>query len=638
MRGTPPTITIYATHRGNVFMMELASLLEATLRDLGREVTLSTVGLPDRREGNVNVVVAPHEFFHFAGLEGCSAGQIAEAAGASVCVTTEQRGTPWFEAQVSVIEPSPLVLDINRSSVEVLEMMGLSVAHLQLGYHRSIDAWGGDPERSRPVDVALLAAMNPRREQFLAGAAKVLWDASCDWRMFTFEEPITGKQDHFLVGQEKWAHLARSRTLLNVHRSETRYFEWLRVIEAMANGCVVVTEESVRYQPLVPFEHFVQAPLESLAEYALALLIDEAARAEMAQNAYDFLRGELDMKKTVGALLPKMDEAAQHKARRTGRRFSVPPYVEPVPPRDARGAKVDELVSVLDARSQQFRDAAKGLLMSQRSGLRHLEKVESAIHYGTDVKTTYFTTPSFEDARPNVSVVLTNFNYGRLIPDAIRSVVANTGVDPELIIIDDHSADDSLEVIRTQMGQYPWFPIKLVAKEVNEGLSAARNSGFALARSNYVFVLDADNLIYPSALRTLWRLLESRPGDAFAYGIIDCFSDVAPGKHLGLMSCLPWDPARLTRANYIDAMALVRRSAWEDVGGYDLSMDERFGGWEDFDLWLRFADQGYSASFAATPIGRYRVHGTSMLRSFNWAPQDALVELRQRYAALPWPA
>jgi glycosyltransferase involved in cell wall biosynthesis len=174
----------------------------------------------------------------------------------------------------------------------------------------------------------------------------------------------------------------------------------------------------------------------------------------------------------------------------------------------------------------------------------------------------------------------------------------------------------------------------LVAKQANQGLSAARNDGFSRARSEYVFVLDADNTVYPTGLKLLYDALDAQADGAFSYGLIDCFSDTVP--NVSLISCLPWDPARLTQANYIDAMALVRKSAWKLAGGYDLDMDARFGGWEDYDLWLRLSDQGYSGVFVPTPIARYRVHGSSMLRSFNWAPENAIAELRSRYPDLPW--
>jgi GT2 family glycosyltransferase len=637
-----PTYQIYVSRRGNVFMAELAALLQHCLEDVGRATRICSAGLPEAQEGVVNLVIAPHEYFHFAALDGVSEDRRAAAAASSVCVTTEQMGTPWFEAQVAICAPSPLVLDISRSAVDALGYLGLPATHLPLGYHSSLDRWGGIVERQRDCDLTVLAALNTRREEFLARSISLFWDRNCDIRMFTFEHPIAGPEPGFLVGEDKLAHLASSKVLLNIHRSDVPYFEWLRVIEALANGCVVASESSVGYQPLIPFEHFVQAPLDSLAEYTLALLVDDTWRNELAVGAYEFIRDELDMTHNLSGLLPRIEDAAarsQPRRRRswTRRRVRAPMVASPPPTTVPRSA-VDSLLSYMDENTRLFQDAAKSLLMSQRAGIRHLEQVESAVRFGTNVHIETSYTPSYENVKPDVSVVLTNYNYAHLIGNAIDSVVASSGVVPELIIVDDHSGDDSVSVIRGLMAERPWFPTLLVAKYANQGLSMARNTGFERARSDHVFVLDADNSVYPTGLRTLVDVLRKRPDDAFSYGIIDCFSDTSDDVHLGLHSCLPWDPVRLTRANYIDAMALVRKSAWESVGGYDLSMDERFGGWEDYDLWLRFAHQGFAASFVATPVARYRVHGTSMLKSFNWAPEDAFKELRHRYSDLPWPA
>ncbi|HVX21089.1 MAG TPA: glycosyltransferase [Acidimicrobiales bacterium] len=641
----PPNYRIYVSRRGNVFMAELAELLTRTLVDLGRHVVLLKSGLPERQDGSVNIVVAPHELFHFAKVGGASPVRLAQAAADSVCVTTEQMGTAWFELQNELCAESPLILDINRTAVDALRRRGLPSEHLQLGYHESIDHWHGQADQRREVDVAVLAAQTDRRDRFLAHAATLLWDRNCDIRLFTFDRPVTGTEPGFLVGGKKFDHLARSKMLLNVHRSDVAYFEWLRVIEAVANGCAVVTEASLGCRPFVPFEHFVQGSLEVLAEYALAVLLDEGWRAQLASAAYEFMRDELDMVRIVNNLLPRIEAVADGTStqRLPARRKSPTPPPSSVsvgstqPPSAAVAAHQDIRMAV-DVTEARFREMAKTLLMSQRSGIRQIEKIESALHHGTDDYMEIETTPSYRQARPEVSIVLTNYNYEALVGETIESVVASVGIVPELIVVDDHSVDDSLNLIRELMARRPWFPTMLVSKHANLGLSEARNTGFRHARAEHVFVLDADNLVYPSGIATLLRTIRAHGEDyAMAYGVIDCFAD-APGKEpVGLVSCLPWDPYRLTCGNYIDAMALIRRSAWEAVGGYDWNMDEHFGGWEDFDLWLRFASQGYSAAFVSTPVARYRVHGTSMLQSFNWAPGVAFDELRRRYPGLPWP-
>ena len=77
------------------------------------------------------------------------------------------------------------------------------------------------------------------------------------------------------------------------------------------------------------------------------------------------------------------------------------------------------------------------------------------------------------------------------------------------------------------------------------------------------------------------------------------------------MGTQPYDPARFIGGNYIDAMALVAKSAWCAVGGYT-QMDP--AGWEDYDLWCKFAELGLSGiGHGGEPLADYRAHDRSML-------------------------
>jgi GT2 family glycosyltransferase len=73
-----------------------------------------------------------------------------------------------------------------------------------------------------------------------------------------------------------------------------------------------------------------------------------------------------------------------------------------------------------------------------------------------------------------------------------------------------------------------------------------------------------------------------------------------------------WNVEKLRLANYIDAMALVRRAAWARVGGYRRMP---VTGWEDYDFWLKFAEAGLELVRVPEILCRYRHHGTSMLRT-----------------------
>ena len=205
-----------------------------------------------------------------------------------------------------------------------------------------------------------------------------------------------------------------------------------------------------------------------------------------------------------------------------------------------------------------------------------------------------------------VSVVVTLFNYGHYLEECLRSVVAQTHRRLELIIVDDHSTDDSAAVAKAWLATHHarFERVALLRHTANQGLSIARNTAFAAAQGEYVFVLDADNAIYPRAIA---RLLDAiRSGDyGVAYSQLELFEDES---RLGDADV--WDPDRFQRHNYVDAMALITKAAWARVGGYTIM---KFG-WEDYDLWCKFVELGISGLFVPEILCRYRVHGKSMLR------------------------
>lgn len=204
-----------------------------------------------------------------------------------------------------------------------------------------------------------------------------------------------------------------------------------------------------------------------------------------------------------------------------------------------------------------------------------------------------------------ITVAVSLFNYARYAEACLDSVLAQSHPFLELIVVDDDSRlDASVATVRGWMESHAYrFGRSLLLRHVhNRGLAAARNTAFAYARTEHVFVLDADNLIRPDAICRLNADMAGLSYDA-AYSQIEFF-----GERRGIGSADVWSRRRLSLGPYIDAMALVRRRAWQQVGGYDHI--ER--GWEDFDFWCKFAESGMAALFVPEVLCQYRVHGSSM--------------------------
>jgi len=613
---------VYVSDRGNIFMTEIAALLAAALADLGYRTVFPAPGLPERARDRVNLVVAPHEFFSLQ--EGCGERRLLEAAEASICVGVEQPGTEWFDLGTHYASAGSMVLDISPYAVAELRRLGLDAHHLQLGYHPSWDQWGGQAARPRPTDLLFLGSFTPRRDEILSEAAPLLWDCRSDIRLFEFPRPMTEPRSRFVTARDKWDLLASSRMLLNIHASETPYFEWVRVLEAVSNGCLVVSESSTDYGPLVPGEHLIAAPADLLGSYAASLLTDEPLRAELAAAAYDFVRTKLEFTSLLApvcALVERVErEAAQVLVHRRTVGFR--------PPEAPVGPPIDPVLAAILETERQERIRVKELLDSETQLVQQVEALQARVRYGDAEHVDVTTTSTWDDFVPDVTVLVTSYNYCRFITEAMESVMASVGAAAELIVVDDHSQDDSVEAVCRLMESADWFPTMLLARAANGGVGAARNFGIARARSDRIFMLDADNLIYPTTLATLSAALDEAPDTAFSYGII------AKVGQPGLLSHLPWDVQRLTVGNYIDAMAMIRRSALDELEGYDAYFSLR--GWEDYDFWLRLAGIGGYGTFVPEFVGSYRVHATSRQQTVGLDTETLIREFRERYPFLPW--
>ena len=182
------------------------------------------------------------------------------------------------------------------------------------------------------------------------------------------------------------------------------------------------------------------------------------------------------------------------------------------------------------------------------------------------------------------------------------------------------------------MGSTP-VPMLLARKALNTGLADARNVGLSLARGRQVFVLDADNWIYPQCLAVLQDALDEG-GLAATYGHIARVDD-GTGQGLELMSSLDWSPRRLLEGPYIDAMALLDKQTVLDLGGYSTELiDYGWFGWEDYDLWLKLAQAGRSCRLVPRIVAGYRDHGASMLHRTNRSSERLARYFTTKFAAL----
>ena len=223
------------------------------------------------------------------------------------------------------------------------------------------------------------------------------------------------------------------------------------------------------------------------------------------------------------------------------------------------------------------------------------------------------------DGKVDVSIIIPSFNYAEQLPAAIGSAIeaatCNKHIRTEVIVFDDRSTDDSYDVAM-RLGRRSGIPFLVIRPLWSVGLVYARNTGLRHAKGKYCFLLDADNTMCAAGLKSLYAKAEEQQADA-AYGPIR--TRTLDGAAEGFLSNQPFDREILRRkGNYIDAMALFRRSSLLAIGGFDLELLRLIGGLEDYDVWLRLAAAGARVCFCEDAIvGDYLIKPDSMVNCIS---------------------
>lgn len=227
---------------------------------------------------------------------------------------------------------------------------------------------------------------------------------------------------------------------------------------------------------------------------------------------------------------------------------------------------------------------------------------------------------------PKVSVVIPAFNAAPYLDAAVGSVLAQTFRDVEILVIDDGSTDDTPAV----MGRYG-SPVRYV-RQVNSGVSVARNRGLELAQGRYVAFLDGDDTWAPRKLERQMPLLDGSHGTKASYtAFIISGDDLRPAgvRRSGRRSHVLED--LLTLGNVVGTPSSVAcdRSLFDEVGGFDPALSQC----ADWDMWIRLGTVT-DFLYIDEPLVTYRQHGSNMSRNPELLERDSLLVL-EKGLALP---
>jgi glycosyltransferase involved in cell wall biosynthesis len=224
---------------------------------------------------------------------------------------------------------------------------------------------------------------------------------------------------------------------------------------------------------------------------------------------------------------------------------------------------------------------------------------------------------SKQNKKALISIICTLYNYRIYLGALIESVLSQTYENWELLIIDDASTDNPMEVV----ANYDDNRIKYFKFEENRGYSVAKNEGILKSKGEFIVMIDADDLLTKDSLEVRHSAMIKNPerlwchGDAISLTADNKFSDddflrrkrlrakfIGEGRNLEV-----WYHVTLVHAQGV----MVRRKLHEKVGLYDETMRAS----ADTEMWDRMIQLGCIPIYVVVPVCIYRSHDRQMHNS-----------------------
>ncbi|MGB3655167.1 MAG: glycosyltransferase [Rivularia sp. (in: cyanobacteria)] len=225
---------------------------------------------------------------------------------------------------------------------------------------------------------------------------------------------------------------------------------------------------------------------------------------------------------------------------------------------------------------------------------------------------------------PCCSIIIPAYNAIKYLPETLESVLKQTFTEFEVLIINDGSSDNIVE----------WFGnvtdprVKLTSQQ-NQGVSAARNTGIAEAKGEYIAFIDADDLWEATKLEKQLQCLKNNPSLGLVHTAMTLIDE--EGKSLGrtFTSNVEGDALKpLLEQNTIVTSSVIVRHSCLEVG-----FDNNLTSSEDWELWVRIASR-YPFAFIKEPLVYYRQHPNNTTKNWQMLEQD-LHSIEQVFQSVP---
>lgn len=200
-----------------------------------------------------------------------------------------------------------------------------------------------------------------------------------------------------------------------------------------------------------------------------------------------------------------------------------------------------------------------------------------------------------------VTIVCCTYNDSHFLPKCLESC-KNQDIEKEIIIVDDGSSKPILQEVLAEIEARPQM-FRLIRHEKNSGLSAARNTGIAAAKHEYVIPIDADDWFHPNTIKTLY---DAKENFDIVTGNCTDHGTYKPSISNGVLT-----EQKFRESNPLVCSSLFKKSIWEKVGGYMVRQGPHY---EDWNFWARCYAAKATFKYIDIDVYHHTSRADSMLR------------------------
>jgi glycosyltransferase involved in cell wall biosynthesis len=243
------------------------------------------------------------------------------------------------------------------------------------------------------------------------------------------------------------------------------------------------------------------------------------------------------------------------------------------------------------------------------------------------------------------SILITNYNGGELLRRSLQSAFTQDYSSPyEVIVVDDGSTDNSREIVdemcQTHLVSHTGHTspnlknCATVYHKTNQGIPKSRNAALEAARGHIVAWLDSDDKYMPNKLQVSTNYLVQYPGVGCVYS--DYFEHNKEGKGEEKRVYKPPFDAKLLMQNCIvSCNSVLFKKVYEKIGEYDNNLPVC----EDYDVWMRIVNAGFSIRHIPMPLFHYYHHGSNVTDTYKmerYMEHNAIAQARARTGQFYW--